>query len=47
MFPTVIATRQAASSSNQARGGRTQPTRVGGVEDLDFYIGDEAIANSR
>ncbi|EJT45029.1 actin-like protein 3 (Actin-related protein 3) [Trichosporon asahii var. asahii CBS 8904] len=47
VFPTVIATRQAASSSNQARGGRTQPTRVGGVEDLDFYIGDEAIANSR
>jgi len=52
VFPTAIATRGGPSPQN-ARGGPPVPSKPGslaskrGVEDLDFFIGDEAIANQR
>ena len=51
VFPTAIATRGPASQPS--RGGPTVPSKPGhlaskrGVEDLDFFIGDEAIANAK
>ncbi|RSH91546.1 actin [Saitozyma podzolica] len=59
VFPTVIATHQSASSgsaSAASSGGRAPPPVAGkpshlaskrGIEDLDFFIGDEAVANSK
>lgn len=58
MFPTVIATQQTAgSAANASRTtGRAPPPVAGkpshlaskrGIEDLDFFIGDEAVANSK
>ncbi|KAF8339760.1 actin family [Cantharellus anzutake] len=53
VFPTAIATREAAAGSASARGAGPIPPRASniasrrGIEDLDFYIGDEAIANSK
>ncbi|RXK35134.1 actin binding protein [Tremella mesenterica] len=58
VFPTVIATHQSSSSgpTTQSTGGRAPPPVAGkpghlaskrGIEDLDFYIGDEAVANSK
>lgn len=49
MFPTVIATRSGASSSSRtgARGSTSSGGNLAvkrGTEDLDFFIGDEAIA---
>ena len=52
VFPTAIATR-GGTSSQSARAGPPVPSKPGnlaskrGVEDLDFFIGDEAIANQR
>lgn len=51
MFPTAIATRGPASQPS--RGGPPIPSKPGslaskrGVEDLDFFIGDEALANAK
>ena len=51
VFPTAIATR--GTASQPARGGPAVPSKPGhlaskrGVEDLDFFIGDEAIANAK
>ncbi|PSR72956.1 hypothetical protein PHLCEN_2v11193 [Hermanssonia centrifuga] len=51
VFPTAIATRGSASQS--ARSGPAVPNKPGnlaskrGVEDLDFFIGDEALANAK
>ena len=51
VFPTAIATRGPASQPS--RGGPAVPSKPGhlaskrGVEDLDFFIGDEAIANAK
>lgn len=47
IFPTVIATRQSAPSGRStirgaASGGNVSQKR--GTEDLDFFIGDEALA---
>jgi len=50
VFPTAIATRESPTSSSR---GPTLPSKPGhlaskrGIEDLDFYIGDEALANSK
>ncbi|KAG8760470.1 Arp2/3 complex subunit, actin nucleation center [Serendipita sp. 396] len=51
VFPTAIATREHAAASTTR--GPPIPTKPGnlaskrGIEDLDFYIGDEAIANAK
>ena len=51
MFPTAIATRGPASQTT--RGGPPIPVKPGnlaskrGIEDLDFFIGDEALANAK
>jgi len=51
VFPTAIATRGPAAQST--RGGPSIPAKPGnlaskrGVEDLDFFIGDEALANAK
>ncbi|ODN75264.1 hypothetical protein L202_06450 [Cryptococcus amylolentus CBS 6039] len=58
VFPTVIATHQSAGGggSSSGGGGRAPPPVAGkpshlaskrGIEDLDFFIGDEAVANSK
>ncbi|KAG5221373.1 Arp2/3 complex, actin nucleation center [Salix suchowensis] len=50
VFPTAIATR---GSSSQTSRGPAVPAKPGnlaskrGVEDLDFFIGDEALANAK
>ncbi|KAF8522749.1 actin binding protein [Hysterangium stoloniferum] len=50
VFPTAIATRESSASSSR---GPPLPAKPGhlaskrGIEDLDFYIGDEALANSK
>jgi actin-related protein 3 len=52
VFPTAIATR-GGSASAPSRGGPAPPSKPGhlaskrGVEDLDFFIGDEALANAK
>ncbi|KAI0279726.1 actin actin-like protein [Russula aff. rugulosa BPL654] len=51
VFPTAIATRGSAAQSS--RSGPAIPPKPGnlaskrGVEDLDFFIGDEALANAK
>jgi actin-related protein len=51
VFPTAIATRGPASQPTRA--GPAIPSKPGhlaskrGVEDLDFFIGDEALANAK
>ena len=40
VFPTAIATRGQATQTNNLASKR-------GVEDLDFFIGDEALANAK
>lgn len=51
VFPTAIATRGSAAQSS--RSGPAVPAKPGslaskrGVEDLDFFIGDEALANAK
>ena len=51
VFPTAIATRGPASQAS--RSGPAVPAKPGnlaskrGVEDLDFFIGDEALANAK
>ncbi|KAG8954240.1 Arp2/3 complex subunit, actin nucleation center [Tulasnella sp. 424] len=54
-FPTAIATRETAAAASSSAGSRgpALPSKPGhlaskrGIEDLDFFIGDEAIANSK
>ncbi|KAH7089391.1 actin binding protein [Auriculariales sp. MPI-PUGE-AT-0066] len=52
VFPTAIATREQAGGGGSARGPPV-PSKPGhlaskrGIDDLDFYIGDEALANSK
>ncbi|KAI9268936.1 putative ARP3-actin related protein [Phascolomyces articulosus] len=53
VFPTAISTREAPSSSGRP-GIPSKPSFLSsnlaskrGIEDLDFYIGDEAVANSK
>ncbi|KAG6374464.1 actin actin-like protein [Boletus reticuloceps] len=51
VFPTAIATRGPAAQTT--RGGPPIPAKPGnlaskrGIEDLDFFIGDEALANAK
>ncbi|TPX31486.1 hypothetical protein SmJEL517_g05214 [Synchytrium microbalum] len=45
IIPTVIATRE--SSANQTQGGQGNLASKRGIEDLDFFIGDEAVANEK
>ncbi|TEB34624.1 actin binding protein [Coprinellus micaceus] len=48
VFPTAIATRGSASSASRAPAVPAKPGHLAskrGVEDLDFFIGDEALAN--
>ncbi|KAG9037878.1 Arp2/3 complex subunit, actin nucleation center [Tulasnella sp. JGI-2019a] len=56
VFPTAIATRDAPGQASTTGGGARGPplpNKPGhlaskrGIEDLDFFIGDEAIANSK
>jgi actin-related protein 3 len=59
VFPTCIATRGApagASSSSRGPAVAAKPSSLGssshlaskrGIEDLDFFIGDEALANNK
>ncbi|KAJ1560458.1 Actin- protein 3 [Nowakowskiella sp. JEL0078] len=49
VIPTAIATRDATVSGN-ARGGSSATSNLAskrGIEDLDFFIGDKAMANSK
>lgn len=53
VFPTAIATRETPSSSGKP-GLPSKPSFLSnnlaskrGIEDLDFYIGDEAVAQSK
>jgi actin-related protein 3 len=52
VFPTAIATKEGAGTAG-TRAGPSVPSKPGhlaskrGIEDLDFFIGDEAIANSK
>ncbi|KAJ3874025.1 actin-related protein Arp3 [Lentinula edodes] len=50
VFPTAIATRGPAGQSSRAPAVPSKPGHLAskrGVEDLDFFIGDEALANAR
>ncbi|KAE9401501.1 actin actin-like protein [Gymnopus androsaceus JB14] len=50
VFPTAIATRGPASQPSRAPPLPSKPGHLAskrGVEDLDFFIGDEALANAR
>ena len=50
VFPTAIATRGSASQSARAPAIPSKPGHLAskrGVEDLDFFIGDEALANAK
>ncbi|KAK2460899.1 hypothetical protein APHAL10511_007369 [Amanita phalloides] len=50
VFPTAIATRGSASQSSRAPAVPAKPGHLAskrGVEDLDFFIGDEALANAK
>jgi actin-related protein 3 len=45
IIPTAIATREAPSASGAKTAGNVASKR--GIEDLDYFIGDEAMANAR
>ncbi len=45
VLPTAIATRDSASTGTSGPTGNLASKR--GIEDLDFFIGDEALANSK
>ena len=50
MFPTAIATRGSAAQASRAPAVPSKPGHLAskrGVEDLDFFIGDEALANAK
>ena len=55
VFPTCIATRGSATSTSRAPAVPSKPSGLGsgnlaskrGIEDLDFFIGDDALANSK
>ncbi|EAU85522.1 actin binding protein [Coprinopsis cinerea okayama7 len=50
VFPTAIATRGSATTSSRAPAVPAKPGHLAskrGVEDLDFFIGDEALANAK
>ncbi|KAF7330453.1 Arp2/3 complex subunit [Mycena venus] len=50
VFPTAIATKGSASTSSNAPAIPSKPGHLAskrGVEDLDFFIGDEALANAK
>ena len=50
VFPTAIATRGSASQTSRAPAIPVKPGHLAskrGVEDLDFFIGDEALANAK
>ncbi|KAK0218037.1 actin-related protein Arp3 [Armillaria fumosa] len=50
VFPTAIATRGTAAQSSRAPAVPSKPGHLAskrGVEDLDFFIGDEALANAK
>lgn len=50
VFPTAIAIRGSASQSSRAPAVPAKPGHLAskrGVEDLDFFIGDEALANAK
>ena len=50
MFPTAIAARGSASQASRAPAVPSKPGHLAskrGVEDLDFFIGDDALANAR
>ncbi|KAJ7034966.1 actin-related protein Arp3 [Mycena alexandri] len=50
VFPTAIATRGSASQQSNAPAVPSKPGHLAskrGVEDLDFFIGDEALANAK
>jgi len=50
VFPTAIATRGSTSTSSRAPAVPSKPGHLAskrGVEDLDFFIGDEALANAK
>ncbi|KAL0059294.1 Actin-related protein 3 [Marasmius tenuissimus] len=50
VFPTAISTRGSATQSSRAPAVPSKPGNLAskrGVEDLDFFIGDEALANAK
>ncbi|TPX51055.1 hypothetical protein SeMB42_g01408 [Synchytrium endobioticum] len=47
IIPTVIATRESAASQTQGTGKSASLASKRGIEDLDFFIGDEAVANEK
>jgi actin-related protein 3 len=50
VYPTAIATRGPAAQSNRGPAVPSKPGHLAskrGVEDLDFFIGDEALANAQ
>ena len=52
VFPTVIATKESAAGTSATRGSAAVSRGLNlaskrGIEDLDFHIGDEAVANSK
>lgn len=52
VFPTAIATKESAAGASTARGSSavsrgSNLASKRGIEDLDFHIGDEAMANSK
>lgn len=50
VFPTAIATREAQSTAGRGPALPSKPGHLAskrGIEDLDFYIGDEALTNSK
>ncbi|KAJ3277283.1 Actin- protein 3 [Borealophlyctis nickersoniae] len=47
IIPTTIATREAPSTSGKSNPGSTNVASKRGIEDLDFHIGDDAVANSK
>jgi actin-related protein 3 len=50
VYPTAIATRGPAAQSSRGPAVPSKPGHLAtkrGVEDLDFFIGDEALANAK
>ena len=47
IIPTAIATRESPSTNPKSGAGGGNVASKRGIEDLDFFIGDEAMANSR